>query len=257
MKLKKLYAVPGKTVVTAHRGFSGCFPENTMTAFHKAMELGVDIVEFDVRETLDGQLVILHDPTLDRTTNGSGPVNAKTWDEIRELNATYYVGPGEGGARHAEAQGDEGIPLFADVLESLAGRVGLNIQVYAERPDSLKKIVNLYLEHGLKDSAFLMLPTFAEAARIREMHSEIAICVGETREDLERHMALGVDFLQPRKSQLTDDYLRKIKATGIPFNVFYANSEVDMDWLIDRDVRGIMTDRPDRLLRTISLLSET
>lgn len=247
MNLKDLYKIPGKTVITAHRGFSGKYPENTLTAFRKAMEVSANIVEFDVRETRDGQLVVLHDATLDRTTNGTGAVISKTWEEVRKLNATYWAGTHDAGHRLAVPAGEEGIPLLTDALELLAGKVGVNIQIYTENDEALKRIAILYLKYGLEKSGFLMLRSFEEAKSIRKYHPSIQICVGKSRDDLPRHLAFGVDFMQPQKSQLTDDFLRRIQTTDIPFNVFFANTEADMRWLLERNVRGIMSDVPDQL----------
>jgi len=251
MNLKRLYTQPGKTVVTAHRGFSGSHPENTLTAFTKAVEAGVDIVEFDVRETRDGRLVILHDATLDRTTDGSGPAEEKTGAELKALNASFWAGPHDTGRRLERPAGAERIPFLEEALSALAGRVGLNIQVYTASREALAKLVALYRAHGLEESAFLMLGSFEQAVWVRALDPRVAVCVGERRDDLERHLAFGVDFMQPRKHQLTDDYLRRLRAEGVPFNVFYANTPADIVSLLERGVRGIMTDAPDVLFATL------
>ena len=73
--------------VVAHRGFSGRFPENTLKAFLEAVALGVDAMEFDVQLTRDGELVLVHDGTVDRTTNGSGRVDRLSLSEIKEMDA--------------------------------------------------------------------------------------------------------------------------------------------------------------------------
>ena len=99
IKLKTRYQRSSKPVVTAHRGFSGRYPENTLLAFEKAVELGVDIVEFDVRATSDGELVIIHDALLDRTTDGSGSVSSHTLADLKRLNAAYWRGPHNTGIR--------------------------------------------------------------------------------------------------------------------------------------------------------------
>ncbi|MBT3381195.1 MAG: hypothetical protein HN742_22185 [Lentisphaerae bacterium] len=252
MHLRQLYQTPGKTVVTAHRGFSGRYPENTLLAFTRAVELGADIVEFDVRESADGELVVIHDATVDRTTNGSGPVASHTAAELKALNATYWTGTHDSGHQTAKPVGDATIPTLEEALVTLSGNVGLNIQVYTDTPEALKDIITLYRDHGLGDSAFLMLRSFAEAERVRSVCPDVAVCVGEERANLERHLAFGVDVLQPTKACLSDSYIRRIKETRTPANVFYANSPEDMKLLIDRGVPGIMTDVPDVLMNTIN-----
>jgi len=251
VKLKQLYSIPGKTVVTAHRGFSACYPENTLAAFSKAVEIGVDIVEFDVRETKDHQLVILHDPTVDRTTDGKGAIEDWTWEDAKALNATYWQGMHRDGQRLDHAAGDEGIPLFSDALALLRGKAGINIQVYTSTTQALEKIVDLYLAHGLEDSAYLMLRTFDDACHVRSISRRVALCVGEERTNIERHIAFGVDFMQPMKHSLKAPLIKELHACGIPYNIFYANTEEEMTWMMERKIRGIMTDAPHRLLALI------
>ena len=77
--------------VVAHRGFSGIYPENTEIAFRRALELGVDTIEFDLRLTYDNHLVAIHDPTVDRTSDGSGAVSELTLEEIKALDAGSWV----------------------------------------------------------------------------------------------------------------------------------------------------------------------
>ena len=74
----------------AHRGHSIAYPENTLEAYRKAIELGVEMIECDVNITRDGKLVMMHDPTLNRTTNGTGNVSAATWEEIQGLDQSQH-----------------------------------------------------------------------------------------------------------------------------------------------------------------------
>jgi glycerophosphoryl diester phosphodiesterase len=90
---------PHRPLSVAHRGHSIAFPENTRLAYQQAIDLGVEMIECDVNITRDGQLVMIHDPTLDRTTNGSGRVSSATWDEIQRLDAGAKFSPEFAGAR--------------------------------------------------------------------------------------------------------------------------------------------------------------
>lgn len=97
---------PKNIYVAAHRGWSDKYPENTMLAFRKALELGVDQLETDIRVTKDGELVLIHDPTLDRTTDSEGLVCEKTFAELQQIDAGVKMGfPGER------------IPKFTDLME--------------------------------------------------------------------------------------------------------------------------------------------
>ncbi len=252
MDLRARYGASLKPVVTAHRGFSGRYAENTLLAFSKAYELGVDIVEFDVRESFDGGLVIMHDASLERTTNGTGRVDQHTLSELKSLNASFWQGPHDVGKRLSNPAGEMKIPTLREVLAMLAGKVGLNIQVYADRQESMEEIVRLYLQHDLRSSGFLMLRSFSEGALVRAMSPDVAICIGEDRANLDRHLSFGVDYVQPTNQCLTDAYIRRLAASGLPANVFFANDCGKMAWLMERKIAGIMTDFPDVLLNLIS-----
>lgn len=253
MNLPARYDSSTRPVVTAHRGFSGKYPENTLLAFTKAYELGADIVEFDVRESSDGELVIIHDALLDRTTNGTGRVDQHKTIELKRLNASYWQGPHDSGRRLSKPSADVNIPTLEEVLSGFAGKVGLNIQVYTERRQSLEKIVRLYHHYELRLSGFLMLRTFADGKMVRAISPDVAICIGEDRANLDRHLAFGADFVQPTRRCLTDEYISRLEESGIPANVFFANDHKTMSWLMDRNIPGIMTDVPDVLMDLIAV----
>lgn len=104
----------------AHRGASRYAPENTLAAFRLALEHGAPAVECDVHRTRDGHLVVVHDPTVDRTTDGRGPVAAMTLEDLRKLDAGAWFGPRFAGER---------IPLLDDVLQLLRGRALLQLEI--------------------------------------------------------------------------------------------------------------------------------
>ncbi len=252
INLRAKYGIRGQPVVTAHRGFSGKYPENTLLAFEKACELGADVVEFDVRESSDGALVIMHDDMLDRTTDGRGLVAQYRLAELKRLNASYWQGSHNNGRRTAIPVCEAGIPTLEEAFKALAGRVCLNIQVYTSRPDVLENIARLYLDYDLRDSGFLMLESFADGAVVRAFSPDVAICIGEDRPNLERHLAFGVDYLQPSTGCLTDSYLKRLIESGMPANVFFANDPDSMLSMIEKGIPGIITDFPDVLINLIA-----
>ena len=97
----------------AHRGASGIVPENTLAAFKKAIEIGVDAIELDLHGTADGEIVVIHDPSLDRTTNLSGPINQTTLETIKQADAGAWFNPQFVG---------EAIPTLAEALVCIADK---------------------------------------------------------------------------------------------------------------------------------------
>ena len=96
----------------AHRGHSIAYPENTLEAYRKAIELGVEMIECDVNITRDGKLVMIHDSTLDRTTTGTGRVSASTWEEIQQLDAGGKFKPEFTGVRVSTPTFQKGKPIW-------------------------------------------------------------------------------------------------------------------------------------------------
>ena len=121
---------PARTpLVVAHRGSSAVAPENTLAAFRQALEDGADAVELDVRLTSDGEVVVIHDSQLRRTTDGRGPVRSHTWKELQLLSAGSWFDRKFAG---------EKIPSLEEVLAVIGSRAGVNIEIKADRGDRRK-----------------------------------------------------------------------------------------------------------------------
>lgn len=136
-----------ETIICAHRGLDDKFPENTLTAFEEALKLGMG-VEFDLNMTSDGKLVVIHDDTVDRTTDGSGRVAQMTLDELQELDAGTWKGPEFAGLR---------IPTFDEALEVIADNASVSpaiaLDVKTLQPGIIRMICDSLNRHGLMDSA--------------------------------------------------------------------------------------------------------
>lgn len=153
-RMLSLRAPRGRPRIVGHRGALGHAPENTMASFARAVDLGVDVIEFDVHLSRDGEIVVIHDPELDRTTNGHGPVRDQTLSELKQLDAGSYFG--------AEFAGER-IPTLDEVLEWARPRLAVDIEIknaplpYAgieeaviaalERQDMLDKAVVISFDH--------------------------------------------------------------------------------------------------------------
>ena len=135
----------------AHRGHSIAFPENTLEAYRKAIELGVEMIECDVNITRDGKLVMMHDSTLDRTTNGTGKVSASTWEEIQRLDAGAKFGPEFAGVRVPATE--ETLLLYKET-----GTLSCFEVKGADAGESNRialGMVDLFIKHDMLDKAFL------------------------------------------------------------------------------------------------------
>lgn len=119
-----------RPMVIAHRGFSGRYPENTLRSFQEALNLPVDAIELDVRRTKDGVLIVIHDETVDRTTDGKGRVRDMTWSEIQKLDAGFWKGSKFAGER---------IPKLKEALELINGQKVVFLEI--KEPDTTEQIV--------------------------------------------------------------------------------------------------------------------
>jgi glycerophosphoryl diester phosphodiesterase len=263
LPLKSLYEDPERIVVTAHRGFSGEYPENTLLAFTKAIELDVDIIEFDIRGTGDDVPIILHDETVDRTTNGTGSPRDFTLKELQQLNASLWKGAHNTGKRLSDpAYSDVAIPTFEEFLQEAHGKVGLNIQLYDTVEPLLTKICHLFHSYDLYNSGYLTVSTFQEVHKIRAINPQIEICVLEDQwklkpADLKRHLDLGLTFIQPGCQSTTPELCRAIKENNLCANMFFSNTDEDNRKYIEMGLRGILSDYPNILIQTIRDLETT
>ena len=228
----------------AHRGASGSYPENTLTAFQKALEIGVDEIELDLHSTKDGHLVIMHDATVDRTTDGTGAIADLTLAEIKALDA---------GSAFDERFRGERVPTWEEALDLVQGKVGLNVHLK---------------EGGSPDGAYER--RVAEALRdFRMVQDSIMTCRDESveifagidsriecrifrahrtpEEYIQRSVGMGLRTMQPGRDITTREFVEKAHAAGRIVHVFYADTHEDMRAFIVIGVDGILTNYPARL----------
>jgi len=146
----------------AHRGFSSAAPENTLAAFGQAVELGPEMMECDVRQSRDGRLVVIHDPTVDRTTNGKGRVGEMSLAELRELDAGAWFG-----AEFAA----ERIPTLEEVLDLSRGKVDLIIEI---KEDSLEdEVADMVRGRGMSQEVLIASFHHRIGVRIPELDPRV------------------------------------------------------------------------------------
>lgn len=238
-------------LVIAHRGASAVEPENTLRAFARAIEMGAQMIELDLHLTRDGQVVVIHDDDLRHTTNGRGRVSQSSFDEIRKADA------GQG----------ERIPTLKETLELTRGRVQLYLEIKApEAAEETMRIVRAFhCQHEV------MLASFDLSLMQR---------LGEEVTDMEIGLILGTPSLHPRTrwrealpwialrhfkyqtlcmqvTMCSAILARNIRQQGKKLYVWTANSEQDYARMIARNVDGIVTDTPDRLLAYLNKTKHT
>ncbi len=229
--------------VYAHRGYSGKYPENTMLAFRKALEAGTDGVEMDVQLSRDGEVVIIHDETLDRTTSGSGFVKDYTLAELKKLDA------GKVFAGRFEKQEIPTFREFCDWLKgtSLVANVELkNSVIYY--PEMEKKCVDIIRAAGLEKQIIFSSFNHATLFRLKELAPEIP--VGALMENTELTYAgfycrqFGFRYYHPDAALLTEGTVKECKENGVGLNVWTVNDLSSFEKLVEWDVDGVITNFP-------------
>lgn len=156
----------------AHRGYSANHPENTLAAFEAALDAGAEGIELDVALSSDGELVVIHDETLDRTTDGEGPVSALTLDELRALDAGSWFAPEFAGQR---------LPLLSEVLDLVGGKMLVNIEIKPEAarvPAEVpveQQVVDLVRERGVMDSVIISSFDYMILIRLRGLDENLRL----------------------------------------------------------------------------------
>ena len=229
--------------VVAHRGFSGKYPENTEIAFRKALELSVEMIEFDVHLAKDGSLIIIHDATVNRTSNGKGRVADMTLAEIKALDAGAWFSPEFAGQR---------FPTLQEALDRMGGKVRLNIHVKAYPFDADRLVPSAVKELQARDllqKAFVASDQeYIELAR--RIEPRLGICnLSTTPKEtyVSRSHGIGCRILQPGNKQVDKALIADAHRHGMEVNPFYADDEAEMRRLIACGVDGILTNYPDLL----------
>ena len=231
------FGFDGAAEIIAHRGFSARAPENTLAALELGIDAGADAVEFDLHSTEDGVPVLLHDSTLDRTTDGSGPVHRRT------LDAGSWFDPAFAG---------EPVPTLASVLTAVGGRVA---RIYAEvkrdpRPEDVARLTGLVVDAGLLDRTVFISMDWNALDGVRRIAPEALVGYivekrGRAADAIERaagddHALLDFDarILLKHPTLAT-----RARAARIPLATWTVDSLEDASRLLDMGVPRITTNR--------------
>lgn len=235
-----------RPLIIAHRGYSTKCPENTLVAFKAAMDVGVQMIELDVMLSKDRKVVVIHDATLERTTNGSGSVGDYTLAELKRLDAGSWFDP---------LFTDERLPTLEEVLGILNGRTALNIEIKRDAyephnpPDAIERqVVEMVRERGLLHSVLISSFEWKVLENIAAMEDAPAIALLSRYPDEDHHLEfsqkLNAFSWHPRCQELKHEHVREIHQAGLlvfPYNV---ETQEDYGQMVEMQVDGVITSDP-------------
>lgn len=235
----------------AHRGAAGHCPENTMASFRRSLELGATGIETDVQMTKDGQLVLIHDEHLDRTTGVKAWVKDMTLEELKHLDAGSWYG---------EKYAGEQIPTLQELLDLVKEHDGVILNLELKNgvvlyPGIEDKVIEAVRSYGIEDR--LIISSFnhyslAECKRIApEIRTGLLYMEG-LYEPWKYAKQAGANALHPYMYAVLPEWVAEATKEGIAYHPFTVNEKEDMRRLIAMGVDGIITDYPDRLAELLS-----
>jgi len=232
--------------IIAHRGFRARYPENTLIAFQAALDAGVTMIELDVTQTRDGKLVVMHDITLDRTTNGRGPVNGYFLKELKKLDAGSWFNP---------VFASQHVPELEEVLELVQGRALINIEI-KPNPDNIphpsdaieRQVVELVNRKNAHDAVLISSfdrailekikllanpPSLALISRDLVDSSTLAFC-----------RRLKIFSWHPNHAILSYEQVNLMHSAGIRVFPYNADTPEEVKRMFDLNVDGIISNDP-------------
>ena len=250
----------GAPLLIAHRGGSALAPENTLTSFTQALEWWrADVLEMDVHATRDGEAVVIHDPTLDRTTSGTGPVSDRSLAEIREVDAGHRFTPDRGASYPYRGKGIR-VPTLAEVLSAFP-----NARVNVEIKDGRAQEVVWRVVHaaGATQRVLIAAGRRADRARFARYPGPVSASEEELRAFYLHHRLHATALYRPVVDafQMPERHgglqvvsprlVAEAHARNVAVHVWTVDEADDMGRLLSWGVDGLVTDRPDRLARVL------
>ncbi|MGG0717196.1 glycerophosphodiester phosphodiesterase family protein [Robertmurraya massiliosenegalensis] len=231
----------------AHRGASGYAPENTIAAFDLAVDMKADYIEIDVQRSKDGELVLIHDTTVNRTTNGTGSVGDLTFEQLRSLDAGSWFG---------EEFAGESIPTFEEILDRYRGKVGILIELKAPElyPGIEEQVAQALKERNMdkpKNNKIIIQSFNFESMKIsNELLPRIPIGVltsnrADTTAEALEEFSTYADWFNPSYGIVTEDLVNQVHSLGMKIGSWTARSQEVVDFLFEMGVDAIITDYPD------------
>jgi glycerophosphoryl diester phosphodiesterase len=231
-----------------------------MAAFDQAAGLGVDAIECDVHLSKDGEVVVLHDATLDRTTDAAGPVSARTAHELSQVDAGYRFGPAQGYPRRGRGVG---VPRLADVLRRFEA-MPVVIEIKGDRPDRAARVIEVVRAAGAEARVIIGGFSLPVLAAVRALAPDIV--TSASRPEVQAAIRRAVLRLAPRRPAfrvfqmpvrmgrrplLTPAFVRVVNRAGLPAHAWIVDDAHEMRELLARGVTGLISDRPDVAVATV------
>jgi glycerophosphoryl diester phosphodiesterase len=231
----------------AHRGATGYAPENTIAAFDKGVEMKADYIEIDVQRSKDGELVIIHDNTVDRTTDGTGYVKDLTFEQIRSLDAGSWKG---------EQFTGEKIPTFDEILDRYHGKTGILIELKSPElypgieGQVAQKLKERNLDKPQNEKIIIQSFNFESMKITNNLLPKVPIGVltsnrAHTTEQALKEFATYADYFNPSYGIVSKELVDQVHSLGMKIQSWTVRSHEAAQFLLDMNVDGIITDYPD------------
>lgn len=231
----------------AHRGATAYAPENTIAAFDLAVDMKADYIEIDVQRSKDGELVLIHDTTVDRTTDGTGKVGELTFEQLRSLDAGSWKG---------EQYEGEPIPTFEEILDRYRGKVGILIELKAPElyPGIEKQVAEALKERNLdkpqNEKIMIQSFNFESMKTTNELLPLVPIGVltsnrAHTTPEALQEFSTYADWFNPSYGIVTEELVNQVHSLGMKIGSWTVRSQEAADFLFELKVDAIITDYPD------------
>ena len=229
--------------VIGHRGAAALAPENTWASFDTALALGVDAIETDVRATRDGQLILLHDERLSRTTNGDGFVRDTAWSVIQGLDAGAWFSQDFQGAR---------VPLLSETLERYGQQIPFIIEI--KQLDLELRVLDMVRQYGLLDTVSFTSFYFPVVQNIKLLAPEVKVgyLTSDTGDqNVQRVIEAGLDQFCPPAQAVSAPQVRAWQALGLDIRAWGVRDPALMQAALEAGVDGMTVDFPHLLLQAV------
>jgi glycerophosphoryl diester phosphodiesterase len=246
----------------AHRGGSKLRPENTFAAFDHAVALGVDAIECDVHLSRDGEVVVIHDATLERTTDASGPVAARSAAELARIDAAFRFGPADG---HPFRGRGFGVPRLAELLDRIR-TIPIIVEIKGNHPPVADTVLGVIADANAIDRVIIGGFSTAVLERVRRVNPDAVTSASkeEARAALHRsyfrlspkdpsYWLFQVPYRFRGRRRFRRAFIETVGRINLPVQEWVVDDADDMRKLIDWGANGIISDRPDLVLTIIKI----